>query len=186
MRLSRTAAVAGAALMLGGLGATAYAAGTTTLASSTAPETDITVTWSGQVRPAGSSSAIFITQCWQSDALSTFNPATDCSIATGINPNFSASGSALFTVFNGDESVLGNWGCGPLATAATSAQCYVRLAPGSSTNTAGDEFIPLNYGTITPPVDIPEVPLNVLLPAGGAAILGAAMFINRKRQSANV
>jgi hypothetical protein len=182
MRLSRTAAVAGAALMLGGLGATAYAAGTTTLASSTAATSNITVTWSGQVRPANTNNAIFITQCWQSDALSTFNYATDCSIATGINPTFSASGSTTFEVFNGDESVLGEWGCGPLATVATSAQCYVRLAPGTATNTTGDEFLPLNYA---PPTEIPEVPLNILLPAGAAAILGAAMFINRKRQSAN-
>ena len=90
-------------------------------------------------------------------------------------------------MFNGDEpGSIGEWGCGPLSTLPTSAQCYVRLAPGSIQNTTGDEFLPLNFGTVTPPVDIPEVPLNILLPAGAAAILGAAMFINRKRQSANV
>ena len=188
MRISRTAAVAGVALMIGGLGATAYAAGTTTVANQATPTSNITVTWSGQVRPAGSSNLLFITECWKDGDAPGFNPAVDCSLQTQINPTFSAAGSATFGVFNGDEPGFGEWGCGPLTTAGlpTSAQCFVRLAPGSVNNVLGDEFLPLTFGAVAPPVDVPEVPLNILLPASAAAIFGAVLLINRKRQSANV
>jgi hypothetical protein len=194
MRIPRTAAVAGAALLIGGLGTTAFAAGTLTpsSASPTAASTNLTVSWSGLVRPVGSSNAVFIQQCRATDAKATFNVQDDCSAATGINPAFSESGSAVFNVFNGDDPNLGEWGCGPLTTpgipkttVAGVDTCYVRMAPGSQANTTGDEFLAFTYQT-TPPVDIPEVPLNILLPISAVALLGGAMVIARKRQSANV
>ena len=194
MRISRTAAVAGAALLIGGLGTTAYSAGTLTpnTASSSAPTSNLTVSWSGLTRDPASSNALFIQQCRATDAKPTFSVQDDCSAATGINPTFTPSGTAVFEVFNGDDPNLGEWGCGPLTTpgipktvVAGVDTCYVRLAPGSQQNTTGDEFLPFTFAA-TPPVEIPEVPLNVLLPLSAAALLGGAFVITRKRQSANV
>ena len=193
MRISRTAAVAGAALLIGGLGTTAFAAGSLSpnTVSSTATTAPLTVNWSGLTRPAGSNNALFIQQCRATDAKANFTVLDDCSAATGINPTFTASGSAVFNVFNGDDPNLGEWGCGPRTTSGIPKTtvsgvdtCYVRLAPGSQANTTGDEFLSFTY-TTAPPVDIPEVPLNILLPASAAALLGGAMVIARKRQSAN-
>ena len=188
MRLNRTAlAVIGSALLVGTMGSTALAAGSISppgVADSTQPTTTLTVNWSAITIPAGQNQVVVIQQCWKNDS-GPFNQLDDCSQATAINPavGASGSGSAQFTVFNGDEQVNGLWGCGPLTTAGTpkATTCYVRIAPGINTNTAGDEFFAYTYAP--PSGVVPEVPLNILLPGSAAAVLGGALLIARRRQA---
>jgi hypothetical protein len=184
MRLNRTAlAVVGSALLVGGMSATALAAGgiSPNVADSTTASTTLTVNWSGIVIPAGQNQIVVIQQCWKNDS-GPFNQADDCSQSSATNPAVGAggSGSAQFTVFNGDEVVNQLWGCGPLTSAGTpsASTCYVRIAPGINTNTASDEFFPFTYA---PPSSVPEVPLNILLPGSAAAVLGGALLIARRR-----
>jgi hypothetical protein len=193
MRLSRTAAVVGTTLLIGGLAATASAAGNISpnVIDATQPSSTITVNWSGITIPAGLSNVVFIDQCYKNDA-GVFNPATDCSQATGINPDFAGgTGSATYTVFNGDDPNGTPFGCGPLTTAGTAKgtangvdTCWVRLSPGNQSNTATDEFYPFTFGP--PAGNVPEVPLNVLLPTSAAAVLGASLLIARRRQMKTV
>lgn len=186
MRFTRTAtAVAGAVLLIGGLATTALASGSISpnIVDATQPTSNVTVSWSGITIPAGLSNIVVIQQCWKNDS-GVFDQLNDCSQATGLNPPVGAtgSGSQVFNVFNGDEQVNGAWGCGPLTTAATpkANTCYVRLAPGNATNTATDEFYPFTFGA---PTNVPEVPMNILLPGSAAAVLGGAILIARRRHA---
>lgn len=193
MRLTRIATAAGAALLIGGLGTSAYAAATlsTNVANASAASTPITVNFSGLSQADG---VVFIQQCWIDGNApgAVFNQASDCSQATGTNQTITASGSgsAVLNFFNGTEPNLEEWGCGPLTgsgvpkgTDGSQDACWVRLAPGVKTNTSTDEFYKVTFGTVAPPPDVPEVPLNVLLPASAAAVLGGAFLITRKRQT---
>ena len=187
MRLKQSATVIGAALLVGGFGTAAMAAGTITptTASDTAATSAITVNFSG-LNPADG--VVFIQQCWIDGNApgATFNPTTDCNQSTAsTNAAILAggSGSKVLNVFNGDEPNLGEWGCGPLTSSGIpvdpSGVCYIRLAPGVKGNVTTDEFIPFTYAAAP---SVPEVPLNVLLPASAAAVLGAGFLVARKRQ----
>jgi hypothetical protein len=169
--------------MVGGLSSPAFAASTISpsVVSDSAPSSNITVTSTGLNQAGGS--VVNYQQCWRDGAAVGFNQANDCSqstadIATIIGGNATKS----FAVFNGDEPNLGDWGCGPLASAAPiiSQTCYIRVVPNDINDTLNDEFYAFTYG---PPVDVPEVPLNVLLPVSAAAILGAGFLVARKRHS---
>ena len=218
MRLSRPAAVAGAALLIGGLGfSTADAAGSLSKTNLLPQGETITVSYNNITIPAGNSNVVFIQQCRKDDS-GVFNQLNDCSQATGINPAYPGTGQAAFAVFGGDDPNDTGWGCGPLATVPL-ATCYIRIAPGSDTNTASDEFYPVTFTavgetttttiapttttiapttttiapttttiastttTVVPPNDVPEVPMNVLLPLGAAAVLGGSIVVARRRQN---
>jgi hypothetical protein len=184
MRLKRFAAAVGVTLIVGAVSSTAFAASTISpsVVSNTAPTSNITVT-STALNTAGGFVANY-QQCWRSDADPQFSQANDCSqftadIATIVN----GGATKVFSVFNGDEPNLGEWGCGPLSAAPIVSQtCYIRVVPNDINNISLDEFYPFTYGNVIPP-DVPEVPLNVLLPASAAAILGTGFLIARKRQS---
>jgi hypothetical protein len=187
MRLNRTAiAVVGSALLVGGLGATAFASGSLSpnTADSTQPTSVLTVNWSNITIPTGLNQIVVIQQCVKNDA-GAFNRLDDCA-PQFLNPPVGAtgSGSQAFTVFNGLEQVNQAWGCGPLtdpgAGVPATPVCYVRIAPGSPDNTSSDEFFPFTYA---PPANVPEVPLNVLLPGSAIAMLGGAFLIARRRQA---
>ena len=186
MRFKRLAATVGATLLIGGVATTAYAASTAnpTVVSDTAENSVITVTSTG-LSTAGGFSANY-QQCWRSDAVPTFNQVDDCSAYTADVANIqpgTGNATMAFTVFNGNEPNFGEWGCGPLSTAANTQQtCYIRITPNDTTSTTVDEFVSFTYGPVVDPV-IPEVPLNILLPASAAAILGAGFLIARKRSS---
>jgi hypothetical protein len=186
MRFKRLASVVGATLLVGGVATTAYATSTAnpTVVSNTAPRSFITVTSTG-LNTAGGFQANY-QQCWRSDAVATFNQVDDCSAFTADVANIQpGTGNATksFEVFNGDEPNFGEWGCGPLSTAANTQQtCWIRITPNDTTNTTNDEFVSFTFGPVVDPV-IPEVPLNILLPASAAAILGAGFLIARKRSS---
>ena len=189
MRFTRIAAIVGATLVFGGLATTALAAGSISpnVIDATAGSSNVTVNWSGIVIPAGLANVVFIQQCYKNDA-GVFNQLTDCSQATGINPPVGAtgSGSSPFLLFNGDDPNGQPWGCGPLTTAGNPKgtlngvdTCFVRLAPGNESNTATDEFYPFTFGP--PQGQVPEVPLNILLPGSAALVLGASLVIARRR-----
>jgi hypothetical protein len=225
MRLSRPAAIAGAALLVGGLGfSSADAAGSLSKTDLLPQGETITVFYNNMTIPAGNSNVVYIQQCVKNDS-GPFNQLFDCSQATGINPDYPGTGEALFAVFGGDDPNLGEWGCGPNTSSGVpaAATCYVRLAPGSASNTATDEFYPVTFTavvqttttvaptttvvqttttvvdptttvvdptttvvdpttTVVPPNDVPEVPMNVLLPLGAIAVLGGTVVLARRRQ----
>jgi hypothetical protein len=145
----------------------------------------VTVSWSGITIAPGQNQIVLIQQCWKNDA-GPFDQLNDCSQATSLNPPVGAngSGSVQFDVFNGDEQVNQIWGCGPLTSTGAGVTkadtCFVRIAPGNATNTASDEFFPFTYA---PPANVPEVPLNILLPGSAVAVLGGALLIARRRQA---
>lgn len=184
MRLKRLASAVGVALMVVGASSPALAASTITpsVVSNTAPSSVITVTSTGLNTAGGV--VVNYQQCWRNDSDPNFNQAFDCSQFTADIATIVGGGAVkAFTVFNGDEPNLGEWGCGPLATAAIISQtCYIRVVPNDVTNITLDEFYPFTYGVVTPP-DVPEVPLSVLLPVSAAAILGAGFLVARKRHN---
>jgi hypothetical protein len=202
MRFARTAAVAGAGLLIAGLGSTAFAAATLSKTTidpngSTADRT-ITVSYTGQLP----NQTIFISQCVKNgNTAQTFDPLSDCSVVNstaGIS-NAEGVGSTTYVFWTGLEANLNEWNCGPAnpndptqlpadpslpsGTLNGVDTCWVRLVAGDNANTSLDEFYPVSIVT-QPPVEIPEAPLNVLLPAAAAMVLGGGLLIARKRQSA--
>jgi hypothetical protein len=199
MRFLRTATVVGTALVIGGFASTALADATLTptVVSDSAPSSTIAITASNL--PTNWGATANIQQCWRTDATVGFDPALDCAVSAGDAENIVGGGfTKNFTVFNGDEVSFSEWGCGPLATAPVTAQtCYIRLFgdPGQ----ANDEFYPFTYGpvqttttttdpgttttTVVPPAEIPEAPLNVLLPATAVLLAGGGVVIARRRQA---
>jgi len=168
MRLSRTAAVAGVALALGGglvLSNSAQAAGSLSKSNLLPQGETITVFYNNMTIPAGNSSVVFIQQCWKNDA-GVFNPAADCSGATGINPPYPGTGQADFAVFGGADPNLGEWGCGPLTSPGVpkADTCYIRLAPGSQSNTASDEFYPVTFTAVEETTTTTEAPTTTVAP----------------------
>jgi hypothetical protein len=191
MRIMRIAAAAGiAAVGVAGFSSAASSAGTVSVTPSTNISTvgtpNVTVSWTG----VNAGQVVFIQQCWKTQSDPTFDPANDCSSYNELNPksNNSGAGTQLYTLFTGAEPNNGLWGCGnPADSAALGipvyATCYVRLAPDTDTNTGLDFDATISFA---PPANTPEVPLNVLLPLGGAAVLGGAYMISRKRQMAKL
>jgi hypothetical protein len=184
MRFNRTTAVVGTALLVGGLATGASAAGSLSKTVVDPAGESITVNFSG-LSPADG--VVFVQQCNKDGNAPgvVFNPLVDCSQATGLNPAIppSGSGSTAFAIFAGVEPNLEEWSCGNTVTAGIPnfTTCYVRLAPAVKSNVSTDEFFAFTYGS--DPV-IPEAPLSVLLPAGAAAVIGAGLLVNRRRQAA--
>jgi hypothetical protein len=197
MRFKRLAAAIGAVLLVGGVATSAYAASTlsaTTVPADAAPGDpglNLTVTSSGLTNAF--STTVFYQQCWRSTTppfagAPAFNPTTDCSSFNQLIGTIDATGhaSTVFTVFNGNEFLQGDWACGPgtaadPSSAPTIAQtCYIRVVPGDPSNVAAQEFLAYSY---VPRAQVPEVPLNVLLPLSAAGILGAGFLIARKRHN---
>lgn len=193
MRFKRTATVAGTALLIGGFGTAAMAAGSVTPndipASGNAAARTVTVAWSG----LPINTTVFIEQCNRdgNGVGVVFTPLSDCSQATYSNPSTgpTGSGSAQFELFSGDDPNESGWSCGPGSTSAPStglvySTCYVRLSTGVQSNVATDEFYPVTFSSN--PV-VPESPLNVLLPLSAVAVLGGGAYLitrNRKLNAA--
>lgn len=197
MRFKRLAAAVGAVLLVGGVATSAYAA--STLSANTVPADaapgdpglKLTVTSTGLTNAFGTTA--FYQQCWRNlsapfPGAPAFNATTDCSAFNQIIGNIDASGNAstVFTVFNGNEFLQGDWACGPgpasdPSTAPTIVQtCYVRVVPGDPSNVAQQEFLGYSY---VPRAQVPEVPLNILLPLSAAGILGVGFLVARKRHN---
>jgi hypothetical protein len=185
MRFKRLATTVGAILFVGGFATSAYAVTTATpsVVSNTAARSIVRVDSTGLDIAGGVTSNY--QQCWRSDAIPQFNQVDDCSAFTADAGFIAANGTSTknFEVFNGNEPNFELWGCGPLSTAPNTQQtCFIRVTPNDVTRTDNDQFVSFTYGVVTPP-DVPEVPLNVLLPASAAAILGAGFLVARKRSS---
>ncbi len=148
MRLSRLIpfiALLGGSLVGSPPTATAAAGGSVSPTTATGPAPVVTVNWSGL--PANDT--VFLLQCWRNDTAVEFNAQFDCSQSTYQNYSTGAagSGSNAFTLFGGNDPNGENWGCGPLATAATKAGvCYVRLTVGTPSNTTDDQFFAVDFG----------------------------------------
>lgn len=181
MRFKRTAAIAGVAIVAGGFGSAAMAAGSLSTSTVSPAGGNITVSWSG----LPINSTVYIEQCNRDGNAPgvIFTPLSDCSQATGLNPSTgpTGSGSQVFSVFGGDDPNESGWGCGPNTTGLKYDTCYVRLATGTASNVASDEFYPITFNATPDPV-VPEVPVNVLLPLSAAAVLGGGYYITRKRK----
>jgi hypothetical protein len=185
MRLKYLVSAVGVAVLVGGTATSVFATSTISpsVVSNTAATSVIHVNSTNLSQTQGN--LVIYQQCWRSDADPLFNQTNDCSNFTQDSANINLDGTAShdFTVFNGDEFNFGEWGCGPLATAPVVSQtCYVRVVPNQADNVSLDEFYPFTYGVVTPP-DVPEVPLNVLLPISAAGILGAGFLVARKRHN---
>jgi hypothetical protein len=191
MRLKRSATVAGAMLLVGGLGGVAFAAqaggsitpNTVPVAAGNHP---VTLNWT-----AGPGEVVFINLCWKNPAPGQpFSPNSDCSPVNAINPQTGTNGqgTTTFQVFSGVDQNTEGWACGVDSLGGSPAgvdvynPCFIRIAPNVKSNTDEDFFIPVSYSNEPEPV-IPEVPLNVLLPASAAALMGAGLLIARKRQA---
>ena len=196
MRLSRTAiaATAGSVMLIGAFAGSASAAATLSKSNLLPAGETIQITYSGLTVPAGNSNVVFIQQCWKDDS-GVFNQVLDCSPSTTLNPPATPGGTVTYNVFGGNEPNLEEWGCGanPTPGVPQADTCYIRLAPGTKTNTATDEFYPITFTgtpdtttstTIDPGTDVPEVPMNVLLPLGAAAVIGGAVVVSRRRANA--
>ncbi len=181
--------------MLAGSWGAASALGTGSLSQTVldnaTPLTTVTVNFSGF--PTGNTT-VFVQQCQKNgNALTpgdTFSYISDCSNAensTNANGGATGSGTATIKLRNGDELVNGEWGCGPLSTPELKHDtCFVRITPSVKSNTDEDVFLPFTFGVVNPNPDIPEAPLNVLLPASAAALIGGAVLVTRKRRLAKV
>ena len=191
MRFQRTATVVGAAFLLGGFASPAFADATLTPAVVDQSSPFSTISISATNIPANFGSTVNIQQCWRDGDAVGFDPALDSAIGAADSENqVGGAFTKNFQVFNGDEASFGEWGCGPLATAAVVSQtCYVRLS--GDLGTSNDQFYPFTYGPgagtttttiVVPPAEIPEAPLNVLLPATAAALAGVGIFVARRRQ----
>ena len=102
------------------------------------------------------------------------------------------SGTANFNVRSETDLDTGI-GCGPGGDDPASGivapkvngvyTCWLVLTAGSSAPNASDSLsIPVTYSTAPDP-QVPEVPLNVLLPLSAAALIGGGMFISRRRRA---
>ncbi|MBI5087791.1 MAG: hypothetical protein HZB15_02670 [Actinobacteria bacterium] len=199
MRFLRTATVVGTALAIGGFASPALADATLTPSVVSDSAATSTITINASNIPSNYGSVVNIQQCWRDDTAVGFDPALDCAVSVGSSETqVGGAFTKNFTVFNGDEISFGEWGCGPLATAAVVSQtCYVRLF--GDLGQSNDQFYPFTYGpvqstttttqpgttttTLVPPSEIPEAPLNVLLPATAVALAGGAIVIARRRQA---
>ncbi len=192
MRIKRIAVAAGvAAVGIAGFAAAANAASVIVTPSSGIDGTpganpSVNVSWTGLLPGQYG----FVEECRKTDTDPTFNYLNDCSSYNEVQFKSDNSGNyagSAFALFTGDEPGNGDWGCGNAGLTASGGPvyttCYIRIAPGTPTNSASDFFTPISF---SPPANTPEVPLNVLLPLGGAAVLGGAYMITRKRQMANV
>jgi hypothetical protein len=94
-------------------------------------------------------------------------------LITGI-PTFS------FAAYAGAGLPAGNYYIGISCTIAVSG-VLTTAKYWQSTVTLGVDGS--TFAFVTPPNDVPEVPLNVLLPVSAAAILGAGFLVARKRQA---
>lgn len=197
MRFMRTATVVGTALLIGGYAPAAFADATLTppVVDQTASFSNITINASNI--PSNFGSTVNIMQCWRTGDAVGFDPLLDCAnSAADSEIQVGGAFTKVFQVFNGDEATFGEWGCGPLASAAVTSQtCFIRLS--GDLGTSNDEFYPFTYGavvgptttvvaptttTVTPPPDVPEAPLSILLPGTAAVLAGAGIFIARRRQ----
>jgi hypothetical protein len=102
------------------------------------------------------------------------NPGLGDGLVTGV-PAFS------WAPFAGAGLPAGNYFIGIACTLATPAGVTNTVTYFSSTVTLGVDGA--TYAFVTPPNDVPEVPLNVLLPISAAVILGAGFLVARKRHS---
>ena len=193
MRLKRlvTSAATATALLgaFGGL-ASAAAGATITPAYATGGNGGIqyrtTVTLSGYTP----NTTVFFQTCVKDgNQPGAFDPLYDCSQYGGINPSTDINGNLVvdFNTFYGPEPVDGQYDC----TSAT--PCFLRLTPGDSASTTTDLFYQFDYSgtpptsstsstsTVAPGNDVPEVPVNVLLPLGAAAVVGGAVVVSRRR-----
>ncbi len=173
--LISAATVVAAVSVVGGVNPTSVFA-TTALSTArldgTLATQNITVTLSGLTIPDGGSDVAYVQQCLKDDTDPLFDRATDCSGYYQLNPTVTAgSGTAIFTVFNGDEPNLGEFSCGPLGSTSipNSDTCYIRVAPGLVTNEDTDEFTAINWVTC-PAVGIGGT-LNIA-PAAGINWIG--------------
>ena len=170
--------------MVGGLGATAYAVqGNATVAPNNVSPAGgaVTISYTGW----SPTNVVFINQCVKNgNTAPVFNYLTDCTAFKSINPNTNSSGagSATFQVFAGDDPVNELWACGATSAVGNTPTptCFLRITDQVQANTTDDQFYPVTFTAADP--QVPEVPLNVLLPASAAAVLGAGLLIARKRQ----
>lgn len=100
-------------------------------------------------------------------------PGLGDGLVTGV-PSFS------FAAFAGAGLPAGNYFIGIACTLATAGVTNT-VTYFSTTVTLGVDGS--TFAVVAAPPDIPEVPLNVLLPVSAAAILGAGFLVARKRQS---
>jgi hypothetical protein len=201
MKLTRKTFAVGATVLAAGLATagSASAAPNASLSETTIPSVSalspthghqVTVTLTGFAPNA----TIFLQQCYRdAEPTAGFDFTIDCDNSTSsTNVATDANGNATktITLFGGDEpSGLKGWGCGPDATNDPDNglfaydPCFVRVAPDTKDNYTSDQFLSFTYGTTEPPPEVPEVPLNILLPASAAVLLAGGYVFTRKRNA---
>jgi Neocarzinostatin family len=117
-----------------------------------------------------------------------FDWTLECNSSFNRNPAVSGGNfTTNLTVFAGPEPDGAPFECTP------TVPCWIRIAPNNPGDVNNDLFKQITFGgttpttTTTPPTttipdpEIPEAPINVLLPISVAAAAGAALFFARRR-----
>ena len=140
-----------------------------------------TITVSGAPGTVAGNAQVVVSLCANTDSGVAFDPFNDCDFDSALNfadpANADGSFSDFFTIIDP-----------PVKFDCTAAlPCRLRINTGVFSGVGDQAFIPgFIVGTTAPVPDpvIPEVPLNVLIPLGGAAAMGGAYFLVRRGRTA--
>lgn len=151
--------------------------------SVSAGQTSVTINVTAASQP--SNKPLLVTQCKKSSADPTFNFGIDCSNLSEIVYNSGTPQPLEFIAFHGAEpSGDTDWGCfapgeTPPAGITAVTTCYIRVTNNAESNATDQEFTPMTFALTGNPT--PEVPVAILLPVAAAAVIGAALFMQRRR-----
>ena len=202
-RIPRFLAVAGVSAMgVMALAGTAGAAGTINATPNTGLANNQAVTVSGTL-PANSD--FVISQCNDTFAGVAFDPIVDCdnvSAVLSLDPTpTGGTYSETFTVWTGvrngfacdsanpcrlriNTGVFGGQADQAFATITFAAPTTTTTAPTTTTTAPTTTTTASTTTTTAPDPVVPEAPYAVLLPLGGAAVLGAAYMLVRRGRAA--
>ncbi len=151
-----------------------------------------TITVSGGPGTVAASSQVIVSLCANTNSGVAFDPFNDCDFLSAANfadpANADGSFSDFFTIID------------PAGFDCTAAlPCRLRINTGIFADVGDQAFIPgfvvgapvvtttttaPTTTTTAPDPVVPEVPLNVLIPLGGAAAMGGAYFLVRRGRTA--
>lgn len=164
-----------------------------------APNDTTTVT--GTAGAVSANAQVVISLCRNANIGASFNPQNDCDFTSAVNTLDPAGADGSFSD-SFTFVVPSAWG----SACTVSAPCRLRINTGVFNDTADQAFISnfvvqaaptttttqattttttqATTTTTTPEPVVPEVPLNIMIPLGGGAVLSGAYFLVRRGRTA--